>query len=124
MVLRNVKPPLDEDIPLQCAAIICETHRTTLITPSYIDKTLRQHTFDQVVALRDVGEQLVEVCVAFAAGHSEAGNRHEVRRDLVDIVGRLVVGPFAARGVVTSLDEGWSPGTFTGSISGKFERGR
>jgi len=82
-----------------------------------------QRTFDQVVTLRDVGEQLVEVCVAFAAGYSEAGNRHEVRRNLVRIVGRLV-GPFTAGGVVASLNEGWGPGTFAGSISGKFEGGR
>ena len=78
-------------------------------------------TFDQVVTLRDVREQLVEVCVAFAAGYSEAGDGHEVCCDVVHIVGRLV-GLFVV-GVVTSLSEGWSSGTFAGSISGEFERG-
>ena len=124
VVFRNVKPSLDEDIPLQCAAIICGRDRTTLITPSHIDKTLMQRTFDQVVTLGDVREQLVKVCVAFAAGHSEAGDRHEVRGNLLHIVGRVVVGPIVAGGVVASLDEGWGSGTFTGSIPGEFKRGR
>ena len=81
-----------------------------------------RRTFDQVVTLRDVREQLVEVCIAFAAGYSETGNRHEVRCDLVRVVGR-VVGPFATGGVVAGLNERRSSGTFAGSISGKFERG-
>lgn len=81
------------------------------------------HTFNQVIALGDVREQLVEVRVAFAAGHSETGDGHEVRRDVVHIVGRLVVGPFIVGGTLAGLDEGRSSGTPSRSVSGKFEGG-
>jgi hypothetical protein len=79
-------------------------------------------TFDQVVTLRDVREQLVEVCVAFATGYREAGDGHEVCCN-VRIVGRVVT-LFVVGGVVTGLNEGWSSGTVSGGVSGKFERGR
>lgn len=62
----------------------------------------------------------MEVCIAFTAGYREAGDRHEVCCNVVHVVGRLVVGVFVV-GVVTGLNEGWSPGTISGSISRKFE---
>ena len=83
-----------------------------------------QRTFDQIVTLRDVWEQLVEVCVAFAAGYSEAGDGHEVCCNVVHIVGRVVVGVFVVGGVFTGLNEGRSSGAVSGSVSGKFEGGR
>jgi hypothetical protein len=86
MVLRNVESPLDENVPLQRAAIICRANGTTLRSSPHINETLMRRTFDQVVTLRDVWEQLVEVCIAFAAGYSEAGDGHEVCRNVVHIV--------------------------------------
>ena len=53
-----------------------------------------------------------------AAGYSEAGDGHEVRRNVVHIV-RRVIGLFVIGEIVTGLNEGWSSGT----ISGKFEGG-
>lgn len=77
-------------------------------------------TFDQVITLGDVWKQLVEVRIAFATGYSEAGDGHEVRRNVVHIVGR-VVGLVVFGGVVAGLNEGWSSGTISGSVSGKLE---
>ena len=79
-----------------------------------------RRTFDQVITLGDILEQLVEVCIAFAAGYGEAGDGHEVCCNVVHIVRRVVVGPFIIGGVVTGLNEGWSSGTISGSVSGKF----
>jgi len=77
-------------------------------------------TFDQVITLGDVWKQLVEVRISFAAGYSEAGDGHEVCRNVVHIVGR-VVGLVVFGGVVIGLNEGWSSGTISGSVSGKLE---
>jgi hypothetical protein len=84
---------------------------------------LVRRTFDQVVSLRDVWKQFVEVYIAFAAGHSEAGDRHEVSCNIVHIVRLLVVAVIGSGGF-TVLNDGWGSGTTTGSISRKFERGR
>lgn len=66
----------------------------------------------------------MEVCISFTAGYSEAGDRHEVCCDLVFIVERLPVGVFGSGRVFGGLNEGWSSGTISGSVSWKFERGR
>jgi hypothetical protein len=80
-----------------------------------------RRTFNQVVTLGDVREQLVEVCIAFATGHSEAGDGHEVCGNVVHIVGRLVVGLIVVGGVVTGFNERWSSGTIAGGVPGEFE---
>ena len=90
----------------------------------HIDETWMQRTFNQVVTLRDVREELVEVCITLAASYSEAGDWHEVCCNVVHIIGRLVIGPFVIGGVVTGLKEGRSSGTIAGSVTGKFEGGR
>ena len=88
------------------------------------DETLARHTFDQVVPLRDVLEQFVEICIAFAARDGEAGDRHEVCGNVIYIVRRILVGAFRFGRVFTVLNKGWGSGTTAGSISREFERGR
>lgn len=62
----------------------------------------------------------MEVCIAFTASDSEAGDRHEVCCNIVHVVGRIVFGPFVV-GVVARLKEGRGPGAIAGSVSRKFE---
>ena len=103
VVLRDVQPALNQDLPLQRASVVCETRHVSEIqmgvghwpVDSDRDWGSGTLTFNEVVALGHAREQLVEVLVALVARDSKASHRDvfRVKVELVALICALAVRP-------------------------------
>lgn len=87
VIFGYVKTALYEDFPLQSATII-----STIISTS--DQHRFSHTFNQVIALGNIWEQFVEVCIPPTACNCEPSNGHiipQIQVQQIVLVRRVIV---------------------------------